>query len=113
LTELAQRYGLVCEPGKRVIELRPPGMDKGRALRGLVDDQNALSVVFVGDDLGDLAAFEEIDALRERGMAGLLVCSGSDEEPMLADRADLVVDGPDGVAEVVTALVRLFRAGVG
>lgn len=111
LTELALRCGLVAEPGKMVIELRSPGMDKGQALRRLVEEDDAQSVVFVGDDLGDLAAFDEVDRLRERGVAGLLVCSGSDEERTLADRADLVVDGPAGVAGFVEALVDRLRAG--
>lgn len=32
LADLAVRHGLVLEPGRPVLELRPPGMDKGVAL---------------------------------------------------------------------------------
>ena len=46
--------------------------------------------------------------LRSEGVPGLLVCSGSDEVAELADRADLVVDGPAGV---VALLARWRRAG--
>lgn len=105
LQRLAQRCGLLVEPGKLVIELRPTGMDKGKALRQLVEDTGARSVAFFGDDLGDLAAFDEVDRLRGQGVPGLLVCSGSAEERALAPRADLVVDGPAGVAQFLGALI--------
>jgi trehalose 6-phosphate phosphatase len=35
---------------------------------------------------------------------GLLVCSGSTEVTALAERADLVVDGPDGVVAWLDSL---------
>jgi trehalose 6-phosphate phosphatase len=57
--------------------------------------------VFVGDDLGDLEAFEAARSLRTQGLPALLVCSGSVEEQTLADIADVVVPGPDGVMELL------------
>jgi trehalose 6-phosphate phosphatase len=104
LTELANKVGLVVEPGRFVHELRPAGGDKGDALRTLVQERPASVVMFVGDDLGDLAAFDAVDRLRADGTPGLLVCSGSTEVTALADRADLVVDGPDGVVALLGAL---------
>ena len=104
LTDLAHRHGLAAEPGRLVVELRPPGMDKGQALRSLVEEKQASSVLYTGDDLGDLAAFDEVVRLRSAGVPGLLVCSGSDEVSELADRADIVVDGPAGVVALVTGL---------
>jgi trehalose 6-phosphate phosphatase len=88
-----------------VLELRPAGSDKGGALRGLAEQSQPSAVMFTGDDLGDLAAFDAVDQLRTQGVPGLLVCSGSDEVGALAERADLVVDGPSGVVELVEALV--------
>jgi trehalose 6-phosphate phosphatase len=104
LTELADEVGLVVEPGRFVHELRPAGGNKGDALRTLVEERRPSVVVFVGDDLGDLAAFDAVDRLRADGTPGLLVCSGSIEVTALADQADLVVDGPDGVVAVLRAL---------
>ncbi|GAB3439158.1 trehalose-phosphatase [Streptomonospora sediminis] len=139
LAALAQRAGLTVEPGRRVIELRPAGMDKGSALAAVIADRagggagaaqagsgeqaaagagtgagtaagtgadtgNGPAVLYAGDDLGDLAAFDAVERLRSRGIPGLTVCSGSDEVTRLAERADLVVDGPPGVAELLTAL---------
>jgi trehalose 6-phosphate phosphatase len=108
LRELAAEADLVAEPGRFVVELRPEGMDKGQALRSLVDESGARVVAFTGDDLGDLAAFDEVDRLRAAGLAGLLVCSGSDEVSELADRADLVVDGPAGVVAFIADLTALL-----
>lgn len=105
LRALAESHQLVAEQGRFAMELRTGGTDKGRALRALVEEYGATSVVFTGDDLGDLAAFDEVDRLRAQGLPGLLVCSGSAEVRVVAERADLVVDGPAGVADFVATLV--------
>jgi trehalose 6-phosphate phosphatase len=97
LSEAAQARNLAVEPGKLVIEIRAGGMDKGLALHRLVDEYDARGVVFVGDDLGDVPAFEAVGELRDKGMPTLLVCSGSDEDSKLRELADVVVAGPDGV----------------
>ena len=88
-----------------MLELRPPGFDKGGALRSLCEPLPE-AVLFAGDDLGDLPAFDAVDVLRARGVAGLTVCSGSDEGPAaLRDRADVVVDGPAGVVALLRSLL--------
>ncbi|MFG2264746.1 trehalose-phosphatase [Streptomyces sp. NPDC048720] len=104
LAELAARHGLIVEPGRLVLELRPPGMDKGVALLDHVRRTAAGSVLYAGDDLGDLPAFAAVEELRAEGVPGLLVCSGSAEVTELAERADLVVDGPEGVVALLRAL---------
>jgi trehalose 6-phosphate phosphatase len=110
LADLAARHGLIVEPGRLVLELRPPGMDKGAALLEYVRAIGARSVLYCGDDLGDLPAFGAVDKLRSDGVPGLLVCSGSTEVTELAERADLVVDGPTGVVRLLRALsARLER----
>jgi trehalose 6-phosphate phosphatase len=109
--ELAAQHGLAVEPGRMVLELRPPGIDKGRALAGFVRERGAKAVIFAGDDLGDLAAFAAVDRLRAEGVAGLKVCSGSAEVTELARQADLVVDGPAGVVAFLDALAAAVEAG--
>jgi trehalose 6-phosphate phosphatase len=106
LAGLAADVGLVVEPGRLVIELRPPGMDKGAALTALVAEREAGPVLFAGDDLGDLAAFAAVRALRGDGHPGVTVCSASGEVSELAAEADLVVDGPGGVAALLGSLAR-------
>lgn len=104
LTALAERHGLAVEPGRHVVEVRAPGMHKGGAVHRLAQDLEAGAFLFIGDDLGDVAAFEAVVELREAGMPGLLVCSGSEEERALMDLADAVVPGPDGVLDFLTTL---------
>jgi trehalose 6-phosphate phosphatase len=110
LEELAARHGLALEPGRNVIEVRSPGMGKGQAVRTLVEEQDAGGFLFAGDDLGDLDAFDAVEELREQGLPTLLVCSMSEEESALADRADVLVEGPDGVLELLRRLVDDARA---
>ncbi|MFD7405162.1 trehalose-phosphatase [Streptomyces sp. NPDC059866] len=104
LSDLATRHGLIVEPGRMVLELRPPGMDKGVALLEHARELSAASILYAGDDLGDLPAYAAVDELRSDGTPGLLVCSGSDEVPELSKRADLVVNGPKGVVGLLAGL---------
>jgi trehalose-phosphatase len=112
LVALAERHGLIVEPGRLVLELRPPGMDKGIALRAIVAERGARSVLYAGDDLGDLPAFDAVEALRAEGIPGVKVCSGSTEVTAVAERADLIVDGPAGVVEFLCALADSLEASV-
>ncbi|MFI7410503.1 trehalose-phosphatase [Streptomyces sp. NPDC049627] len=104
LTDLATRNGLIVEPGRMVLELRPPGMDKGVALSEYVRELGAESVLYAGDDLGDLPAYAAVGELRSDGTPGLLVCSGSEEVTELSEQADLVVDGPEGVVRLLRTI---------
>ena len=98
LADLAARHGLVLTPGKNVWEIRPPGIDKGATLRAIIDETAARQVIFAGDDLGDLPAFQTVRELAASGVLGLLVCSASTEEDALTDVSDVIVDGPSGLA---------------
>jgi trehalose 6-phosphate phosphatase len=98
LRDLAARHGLTVEPGKNVWEIRALGVDKGGTLRAVVAETGARQVVFAGDDLGDLPAFQAVRDLATAGVVGLLVCSASAEEDALAELSDVIVDGPRGLA---------------
>ena len=104
VSALAERHRLSVEPGRNVIEVRSGDMHKGRALRTLLTEQGAGGVVFAGDDLGDVAAFEAVRALRDEGLPGVVVCSASEEQTALLELADIVVDGPQGTVELLRAL---------
>lgn len=110
LAELAARHGLMVEPGRAVLELRPPGTDKGVALTEFLAETGAESVLYAGDDLGDLAAFAAVEKRRTDGLPGLLVCSGSAEVPELASRADLVLAGPSQVVAFLSTMAAALRA---
>lgn len=102
--DLAKRYELAVEPGRHVIEVRSPGMHKGLAVRTIADELDAGAFLFAGDDLGDLEAFEAVADLRADGLPTLLVCSASTEESALVPLSDVVVDGPDGVLDLLRRL---------
>jgi trehalose 6-phosphate phosphatase len=67
-------------------------------------------MIFAGDDLGDLRAFQAVRDLVTAGMAGLLVCSTSTEEDALTELSDVIVDGPGGLAVWLNELAN--RLGV-
>ena len=104
LEALAARTGLALEPGRRVIELRPPGMDKGVALTELAKQRGARAILFFGDDLGDLAAFAAVRALRAQGIPGATIVSSAPESELDPSEGDFAVNGPDGVAEFLATL---------
>lgn len=104
LADAAARHGLALEPGRLVLEIRAPGMHKGHALHEVVAEADAGGVLFAGDDLGDLEAFEAVRSLRAQGLPAVTVCSGSVEQQALADVADIVVAGPDGVMTLLSEL---------
>jgi trehalose 6-phosphate phosphatase len=103
---IATELDLEVIPGKRVWELRPPVRgDKGDAVRRVVTESGAREVVVVGNDIGDLPAFAAVTGLSAEGVRGLRVAVRSPEVPprLLAD-ADLVVDGPSGVRDLLRLL---------
>jgi len=107
LREAAESHDLAIEPGKQVIEIRSPGMDKGLVVDRLVDTLGAKAILFAGDDLGDVEAFEALDAWQQEGLHTLKVCSlspGETGDSALKPLADVVVPGPGGVLELLRQL---------
>ncbi len=96
------RTGLAVHDARMSIELRPPlSVDKGTIVRRLVERAGVDAACFIGDDRGDLAAFGALDDVPR----ALRVAVRSDESPPeLLAAADLVVDGPEGVLDLLRAL---------
>ena len=90
----AARSGLIAREARMSVELHPPiAADKGTALAAAAEGLGA--VCFLGDDLGDLAAFDALDTMAAAGVEVLRVAVASgDAVPELVDRADVVLDGP-------------------
>ena len=100
----AARSGLQLRGARMSYELHPPiAVDKGTALLALTKELS--TVCFVGDDLGDLPAFDALDALATRSVSVIRVAVRSPEESteMIA-RADVLVDGPAGVHDLLQGL---------
>lgn len=104
--EAATANGLVVHEGRMSFEIRPPiDVDKGTVVEALVAGRQA--ACFLGDDYGDLPAFDALDRLTAAtGAATLRVAVRSEEAPMaLLDRADVVVDGPAGSLALLRSLL--------
>jgi trehalose 6-phosphate phosphatase len=106
----ATRSGLVYRPARMSAELHPPiEADKGTAVDALAGE--CAAVCFIGDDVGDLPAYDGLDRLAARGVDTLRVAVVSDEGPEeLVRRADIVVPGPPAVVDLLRSFLRQPRA---
>jgi trehalose 6-phosphate phosphatase len=102
-SRIAAAHDLEVVPGKMVWELRPQvRSDKGDAVRRVLAESGATTLLVAGDDLGDLPAFAVAATLG----GGLRVAVRSAEAPpALLEAADLTVDGPEGVRELLERLL--------
>jgi trehalose 6-phosphate phosphatase len=109
VAERAEQAGLRAHWGKKVLEIRPPvRIDKGAAIVHLLRDRELGAALYVGDDTTDIDAFHGLDELVASGRLGHAVKIGvrSDEgPPQLAAEADAMVDGTDGVRDLLYALL--------
>ena len=108
----ASRLGLDAPlPGRMAVELRPPvPVDKGTTVADLA--RGMAAAAFAGDDAGDLPAFASLHALAVEGSLGHAVTIGvtSDESPPEVWAADVVVDGPAGLAALFDQLADALSA---
>lgn len=105
----AEQDGLAVHWGRKVLEVRPPVvLDKGLGIAALLRGDEVAAAMYVGDDTTDIDAFRGLRSLVEEGAlsSALCVAVSSDEAPPgLATEADLTVDGPAGVRELLEALL--------
>jgi trehalose 6-phosphate phosphatase len=107
VTDLGAQLRLEVHPGRDVLELRLPGYDKGGALTRLIGRYQPTGVLYVGDDVGDLPAFDVVRQLREGGMAAWAGGISSADVPEVAEHADIALDGPDDVALLLSQIAGL------
>ncbi|WP_354699496.1 hypothetical protein DSM112329_05213 [Paraconexibacter sp. AEG42_29] len=104
----ALEAGFAVHHGRKVIEVRPPvTMDKGIGIERQLQGRGMKVALYAGDDKTDCDAFAGLRRLVAAGELGAAVCVGvrSDETPAeLEQDADLLVDGPAGVRELLNAL---------
>jgi trehalose 6-phosphate phosphatase len=110
IAQRAQAAGLRTHWGRKVLEVRPPvKIDKGSGILRLLNEVGPEidSALYVGDDTTDIDAFRALGSLVEEGRLerALRVGVQSDEGPSeINDEADFVVDGTQGVRELLTLL---------
>jgi trehalose 6-phosphate phosphatase len=107
---VAQGLGLETSRGRMVIEVRPKGADKGGAITYLAQRLEPSAIVFAGDDLGDVPAWEALRRL-SRSMPTLAVGVASAE----VDRGsmavcDLVLEGRPALPGFLRGLQQLAGA---
>jgi trehalose 6-phosphate phosphatase len=109
IAERAEHEGFTVHWGRKVLEVRPPvRLDKGLGVTTLLRGGGVRAAVYVGDDTTDLDAFRGLRSLVDASALASAVCVAvnSDEAPPgLAGEADLTVDGPGGVRELLEALL--------
>lgn len=101
----ARETGLVVHPARMSFELRPPlKRDKGTVLAEAAGGRR--QVCFLGDDRGDLTAFDALDRMAAEGATVLRVGVNSTEAPAeLLERADIVVESPEGSLRILRGLL--------
>ncbi|MGC9974990.1 MAG: trehalose-phosphatase, partial [Gaiellaceae bacterium] len=102
IAEAAEEVGLYTRFGRMTLEILPPiEADKGTAIRSLLDERGLTRALYAGDDATDLDAFRALEGLE----LGVCVALDSSEAPVgLIEAADIVVSGPDELAELLRAL---------
>ncbi len=106
LGPIAAESGSDIYEGKMVIELVPAGASmKGDAVERIVAELSLEAVLFAGDDFPDLDAFAALDRMAARGIVAVKVAvAGSETPDELLSAADLTVDGPAGLVELLRTL---------
>lgn len=108
--ELDPDHTLERFPGRRVLELRPPGaVAKGEAFERMVEELKPRSVFLLGDDVSDAMAFAALRRLRAAGVTdGVAVAVQARAEVPLQvlEAADIVLSSPVDATRFLSALAR-------
>lgn len=102
VAERARAAGLVAGFGRKVLELRPPvAANKGTAVARLLERAGIGRALYAGDDTTDLDAFAALQGLE---LAVRVAVASADGPPALRRAADVVVEGPDELLELLRRL---------
>ena len=100
-------------PGRRVLELRPPGATaKGQAMRRLLDETRPAATFVLGDDRSDAEAFKVLAAARSAGETSglaLAVQAHAEAPPDVTAAADVLLASPREAALFLAGLARRLR----
>jgi len=98
----ARAQGFRTRWGRLVLEVLPPiDTSKRTAVTHLLTENGARRALYAGDDTTDLDAFAALDGLE----LGVRVAIATPESPpALRERADLVLDSPAALAELLAEL---------
>ncbi len=103
--KVATAAGLGVRPGKEVLEICIPSIDKGTAIRELINDDTA-AAFYAGDDLGDLPAMAEVNAWARRSDRPTLTVGVSPRGwGPIAEHADVTVPDPQSLLSLLRQII--------
>jgi trehalose 6-phosphate phosphatase len=107
--------GMRTQEGKRVLEVVPArAPSKGDVVRRVAAEERLGGVLYAGDDLPDLEGFQAVGELRRAGVRGIRIAVRSANAPTaVLEAADLVVDGPGNLVELLRGEVLGPGVGMG
>ncbi|BDZ66582.1 trehalose-phosphatase [Methanobacterium ferruginis] len=100
LHECPHCKNLKIDEGRRIVELKPPiGYNKGVIMNDIIDQYHLKKVIYLGDDITDVNAFNKLKELESKGKIrgrSVLVCS-SEIPSYVKKQSSLFVNGVDEV----------------
>ena len=112
--ELDPDHVLERFPGRRVMELRPPGaVAKGEAFERIVEEWQPAAVFLLGDDVSDAMAFRSLRQLRAAGLTdgvAVAVQARAEVPAEVSASADMVLASPIDATRFLSALSRRLAA---
>ena len=108
--ELDPDHVLERFPGRRVLEMRPPGaVAKGQAFERIVQELEPGSVFMLGDDVSDAMAFRSLRELRSRGVTdgvAVAVQARAEVPAAVLEAADIVLASPIDATRFLSGIAR-------
>jgi trehalose 6-phosphate phosphatase len=93
VTRFATRVGLDVRPGKEVLEICLPGIDKGTAIDELLTEDTS-AVLYAGDDTGDVPAFDRVREWADQTRRPTLTIAVTEPGTSVAQHTDVAVPNP-------------------
>jgi trehalose 6-phosphate phosphatase len=100
---LANRAGLDVRPGKEVLEICLPGIDKGTAIGELLTDDTS-AVLYAGDDTGDVPVFDRVREWASQTRRPALTIAVTEPITPVAQHSDVVVPSPSALLPLLHRL---------
>jgi trehalose 6-phosphate phosphatase len=101
----AEAAGLRVTRGRKVVEVRPPvAVDKGTAVREIVEGSGCRLATYLGDDTTDLDAWAALRDLAAEGRiehSAAIAIVGDETPDAVRDAADVAVNGVEGALELL------------
>lgn len=104
LETLTEQHGLRLHRGRMVFEIRPPfEINKGTALKDLIETYKLTAVVFIGDDTTDADAMRVARQMRESSVCHVIAVGVESDEtpPVVLESADVLTEGIEGVEDLL------------